>query len=261
LAQPALKGRKPRTWESATARRYLKSRFEAYGLLPWADRKGYEQSFGFGTNVIGVLPGSDPNLADEIVVVTAHYDHVGKTKQGLLLGACDNASGVAALLEIAEQLSMRSDRPRRPVCFASFDCEEQFTLGSFVFTCQKDFDPSKIAAVINIDLLGRDFLDVVPDSLFVVGTEPYPQMQAEILQAGAENRLKVLPVGTDIVGPRGDHVAFETMEIPVLFFTSGLNKDYHKPTDTADKIAYPKMNRSCALIAETIESLANTDQR
>jgi hypothetical protein len=260
LAQPALKGRKPRTWESATARRYLKSRFEAYGLLPWADRKGYEQSFGFGTNVIGVLPGSDPNLADEIVVVTAHYDHVGKTKQGLLLGACDNASGVAALLEIAEQLSMRSDRPRRPVCFASFDCEEQFTLGSFVFTCQKDFDPSKIAAVINIDLLGRDFLDVVPDSLFVVGTEPYPQMQAEILQAGAENRLKVLPVGTDIVGPRGDHVAFETMEIPVLFFTSGLNKDYHKPTDTADKIAYPKMNRSCALIAETIESLANADR-
>jgi hypothetical protein len=260
LAQPALKGRKPRTWESATARRYLKSRFEAYGLVPWADRKGYEQSFGFGTNVIGILPGSDPSLADEIVVVTAHYDHVGKTKKGVLLGACDNASGVAALLEIAEQLSMRPDRPRRSVCFASFDCEEQFTLGSFVFTCQEDFDPSKIAAVVNIDLLGRDFLDVVPDSLFVVGTERCPQMRAKILQAGAENGLKVLPVGTDIVGPRGDHVAFETMEIPVLFFTSGLNKDYHKPTDTADKIAYPKMNRSTALIAKTIESLANADQ-
>jgi Iap family predicted aminopeptidase len=260
LAQPGLKGRRPRTWESATVRRYLKERFEAYGLVPWADRKGYEQSFGFGTNVIGVLPGSDANLADQIVVVTAHYDHVGKTKKGVLLGACDNASGVAALLEIAEHLSLAEQRPRRPVCFASFDCEEQFTLGSFVFTCRKDFDESRIAAVVNVDLLGRDVLDVVPDSLFVVGTGPYPQLRALIRQAGAGNGLKVLPVGTDMIGPRGDHVAFETMDIPVLFFTCGLYEDYHKPTDTADKLNYPKTRDSAGLIAETVKALANADR-
>ena len=100
LAQPALKGRKPKTWESATARQYLKSRFEAYGLIPWTNCKGYEQPFGFGTNVIGVLPGVNPNLADEIVIVSAHYDHLGKGKKGIYHGACDNASGVAALLEL-----------------------------------------------------------------------------------------------------------------------------------------------------------------
>ena len=103
LAQPALKGRKPKTWGSATARRYLKTRFKAYGLVPWPGAKGYEQPFGFGTNVIGVLPGTDPNLANEIVILAAHYDHLGNDKRGIYNGACDNASGVATLLEIAEQ--------------------------------------------------------------------------------------------------------------------------------------------------------------
>jgi len=258
LAQPALKGRKPKTWESATVRRYLKNRFEAYGLVPWPGVKSYEQPFGFGTNVIGVLPGVDPNLADEIVILAAHYDHVGKTKNGVLLGACDNASGVATLLEIAEQLSLAKERPKRSVCFASFDCEERMLLGAFVFTCQKDFAKQKVVAVVNIDLLGRDFLDVVEDSLFVVGTEPYPQLQARILQAGKDANVKMLPVGTDLVGPRGDHTVFETMGMPVLFFTCGLYKDYHKPTDTAEKLNYTRMKNSAKVIAQTVEVLANT---
>ncbi|MHC4572351.1 MAG: M28 family peptidase, partial [Planctomycetota bacterium] len=253
LAQPALKGRKPRTWESATARRYLKDRFETYGLLPWGQAKGYEQPFGFGTNVIGVLPGSDPNFADEIVMLVAHYDHVGKTKKGVLLGACDNASGVAVLLEIAERLALSERRQRRTICFASFDCEEKCTLGSFIFTCQEDFDKSKIAAVVNVDLLGRDFLDIIDGSLLVVGTELYPKLRTQILKAGTENGVKILPIGTDLVGPRGDHVAFEMMDIPILFFTCGLYKDYHKPTDTADKLNYPKMRKSAALIAQTVD--------
>lgn len=257
LAQPALKGRKPRTWESATVRQYLKSRFETYGLVPWADRKGYEQQFGFGTNVIGVLPGSDPNLADEIVMVAAHYDHLGKTKKGTCLGACDNASGVAVLLEIAERLALSERRPRRPVCFASFDCEETFTLGSFAFTCQQDFDESRIAAVVNIDMLGRNGFEVLDDTLFLVGTERYPTLRKEILQMGTETGVRILPVGSDLIGPRGDHVVFETMGIPVLFFTCGLYKDYHQPADTADKLNYAKMKRSAAVVLRTVEILAN----
>ena len=259
LAQPALKGRKPRTWESATARQYLKSRFRDYGLLPWGGRRGYEQPFGFGTNVIGVLPGSEPNLADEIVILAAHYDHLGKGKKGIHHGACDNASGLSVLLEIAEKLALSEKRPRRSICFASFDCEEKYALGAFAFTCQKDFEKRKIAAVINIDLLGRDFLDVVDGSLFVVGTEAYPELRARILQAGKETDVKILPAGTDLFGPRGDHAAFETMDIPVLFFTCGLYKDYHKPTDTADKLNYPKMTSSAQVIFRTLDVLANSE--
>ncbi|MHC4456281.1 MAG: M28 family metallopeptidase [Planctomycetota bacterium] len=260
LAQPALGGRKPGTWQSATARKYLKNRFDTYGMVPWAQRKGYEQSFGFGTNVIGVLPGTDPDLADEIVIIAAHYDHLGRTKDGLCLGACDNASGVAVLLEIAEQMALSNKRSRRPVCFASFDCEERFMLGSFIFTCQEDFDESKIAAVVNIDLLGRDFLDVVDGSLFVVGTGLYPKLRAQIVQAGKGSGVKVLPIGTDLVGPRSDNVPFETMQMPVLFFTCGLYKDYHQPNDTPDKLDYIEIKKSAALIAETVDLLANSER-
>ncbi len=260
LAQPALKGRKPKTRGSAAARQYLKTRFEAYGLVPWPGAEGYEQPFDFGTNVIGVLPGSDPNLADEFVILAAHYDHVGKTKDGVLLGACDNASGVAALLEIAEQFSLAKEKPKRSICFASFDCEEYMLLGALVFSCQKDFEKQKIAAVVNIDMLGRDFLDVVEGSLFVAGTEKYPQLRRQIVRAKKETGLNIFPLRTKMIGPRGDHIVFEAMGVPVLFFCCGLNKDYHKPTDTAEKLDYTAMEKSAKVIADTVEMLANSRQ-
>jgi len=260
LAQPALKGRKPMTWESATVRRYLISRFEAYGLAPWGDAKGYEQAFGLGTNVIGVLPGSDPNLADEVVIVSAHYDHIGMCKNGVCHGACDNASGVSVLLEIAEQLSLAERKPRRSVCFAAFDSEERMLLGSFAFTCRDDFERAKIASVINIDLLGRDGFDVLSDSLFVVGTEGYPELRRGIFDAGSRAQIKLLPVGTDIVGPRGDHVAFESMDVPCIFFSCGPYGDYHRTTDIADKLNYERMTRSATLIMAALEVLANADK-
>lgn len=260
LAQPALKGRKPKTRGSAAVRRYLKTRFEDYGLVSWPGAEDYEQPFSFGTNVIGVLPGSDPSLADEFVILAAHYDHVGKTKDGVLLGACDNASGVAALLEIAEQFSLAKEKPKRSICFASFDCEEYMLLGALIFSCQKDFEKQKIAAVVNVDMIGRDFLDVVEDSLFVAGTEKYPQLRTQMVQAKIETGLNIFPLGTKIVGPRGDHIVFENLDVPVLFFCCGLNKDYHKPTDTAEKLDYSGMEKSTKVIAKTVEMLANTRQ-
>ena len=257
LAQPGLKGRKPKTFESWQVRNYLKSRFKTYGLVPWANRAGYEQPFGFGTNVIGVLPGSDPNLANEIILISAHYDHVGKTREGVLLGACDNASGVAVLLEVAEQLSMSAPRPKRPVCFAAFDCEGRGLLGAFAFTCRDDFDESKLAAVVNIDMLGRDFVEVVDQALFVMGTEQYPHLREKIVQIGIEAKIRILPIGADLAALRGDHAPFEPMGIPCVFFTCGVCSDYHKPTDTADKLDYAEIKRSAAVILNTVETLSN----
>ncbi len=180
LAQPALRGRKPKTAGSRDARRYIESRFQAFGLKPWGSTKAYAQPFGFGTNVIGVLPGSDEQLADRMVLLSAHYDHLGVGKNGkACLGATDNASGVAALLEIAERLSLAENRLRRTICFAAFDCEETFLLGAFAFTCREDFDREKLDAVINVDMLGRDFWDVVDNTLVVVGTRGYRKPQPQ----------------------------------------------------------------------------------
>jgi hypothetical protein len=259
LAQPALKGRKPFTWESRLARKYIGERFKAYGLIPWGTATSYAQPFVIGTNVIGVLPGSDPNLAQEFVILSAHYDHLGKTKEGLCVGACDNASGVAALLEIAEQLALSKDRPKRSICFAAFDQEETALLGAFAFTRRRDFDEAKIAGIVNIDCLGRNGFEVLENHLFVSGTEGYASLRNRLLQT--DSGLQVLPVGTDIVGARGDHVAFETMSIPTLFFTCGPYEDYHKDSDTADKLDYGKIRKSTHIAFTALKVLADTPER
>jgi len=258
LAQPALKGRKAGSWESGAVREYLAGRFADYGLLPWPGVQTYEQDFAFGTNMVAILPGTDPDLADEIVILSAHYDHVGKGRKGVHPGACDNASGVAALLEIAEQMTLADKGPKRTVCFASFDAEERMAFGAFAFSLCEAFEGKKIAAVVNIDMLGRDFLDVIENSLFVVGTENYPKLRAEIMQKAQSGNLQILPLATELVGPVGDHLAFEHLDIPVLFFCCGYNKDYHATTDTPEKLDYETIKKSADLIAHTVGFLADS---
>lgn len=260
LAKPALGGRKPASSGSKLARDYLNKRFKAFNLVPLGQAKSFNQSFFLGTNIIGVLPGSDPNLADEYIILTAYYDHLGKTRQGLCLGACDNACGLAALLEIAEWLSLSETQPRRSICFAIFDCEEMGSLGAFAFTCRDDFVSSKIAGIVNVDMLGRSGFGVLDEYLFLIGSGPYRSLRKQIQQS-VSNSLRILPIGTDMVGPRGDHVAFEAMGIPALFFTCGLYKDYHLPTDTIDKLDFDKILESTRFIRNAVKILANANDR
>src|SRR5690606_36880543 len=103
------------------ARTYISDHFTSLGLVPWGAAEGFEQSVLMGTNVVGVLPGDDPALKDEIVLISAHYDHLGKGH----LGAADNAAGVATLLELASRLATAPEPPKRSIAFAAFDCEER----------------------------------------------------------------------------------------------------------------------------------------
>jgi len=209
LADPALKGRKPKTAGSRAARRYIEARFKECGLVPWRDAKGYELPFGYGINVVGVLPGLDPNLKEQLVIVSAHYDHLGKTQGKIYAGAGDNASGVGAMLEVAREMASSAERPRRSVAFVAFDCEEMMLLGSFAFSCRPDVEHAKIAAVVNMDMLGRNLLDVVRQTIFIAGTEQYPQLRERVRGFGTNAGIRVLPLGTDLVGPRSDHATPE----------------------------------------------------
>jgi len=260
LARPDLKGRSPKTLGSAAARRYLCQHFKACGLVPWGKAEDFAQAFMMGTNVVGVLPGSDPNLAREFVVLAAHYDHLGWTQRGLCLGACDNASGVAALLEIAQELALSQARPRRSICLAAFDCEEKFSLGALAFTCREDFDPNRITGIVNMDMLGRNGFEVLDRHLFVIGTESYPDLRQQIWTF-AKDQIEMLPIGTDITGPRGDHVVFEPLGIPSVFFTCSLYKDYHRPGDTADQVNYDNLLRSAKVVVQTVRFLADSPHR
>lgn len=256
LAQPRLKGRKPLSLGSRTARQYIAERFKACGLVPWGQSSAYTQSFAIGTNMIGMLPGSDPNCADEFVLVSAHYDHFGKTKYGMCLGACDNASGVAALLEMAESLALSPNPPKRSICFAAYDREEDGLLGAFAFSCRPDFDRSKLAGVVNMDMLGRAGFEVLDRHLFVVGTERCRSIRNTI-RAAAQDKLIILPMGSDLAGARGDHVPFEDMNVPCLMFSCGMIRDYHQSTDTPDKIDYAVLRDSSKVIQDTVRILAD----
>ena len=258
LAQPALGGRKPRTRGSRLARQYIESRFKACGLIPWMRARDYELPFGFGRNVVGVLPGSDPTLKNEIVLFSAHYDHLGKDNRGRICpGAADNASGVAALLEIAKQISASEQKPKRSIAFAAFDCEEQMLFGSLAFSCRADVTNARIVAVVNIDILGRDFLDVVTNTVFVAGTEAYPGLPEQVCRFGTNAGIRVLPVSSDLVGARSDHASFEFLEVPCLFFSSGIYRDYHQPGDTPDKLHFNDIEHSAKVVLETVNAFAN----
>jgi hypothetical protein len=212
--------------------------------------------------MVGVLPGTDTDPGAALVLVCAHYDHVGKDGKGRVCpGAADNAAGVAALLETARRLGAGGQQLKRSILFVAFDCEELMLLGSFAFTCQKDVQQARIAAVVNLDILGRDFLDVVEQTMLVAGTERYPELRHCIGEFGAEAGLRVIPVGTDLIGPRSDHVAFESRAIPCLFFTSGMYGDYHKYTDVPGKLNYGTLERSARVVVQTVRELANGESR
>jgi hypothetical protein len=257
LASSELKDRAPRSQGSRAAREYIATRFRAAGLRPWPGEKEFQQSFGYGQNVIGILPGADPILSNEVVLVSAHYDHLGKKNGKIYPGAADNAAGVAALLDLLRQLSASDHPAKRTIALAAFDCEERMLFGSFAFALRKDAQDARITAVVNVDMLGRDFMEVVPHTLFLAGAENYPELRQQIRRSGEAAGMRVLPLGTDLVGPRSDHVAFEARDIPCLFFSSGTFKDYHDPSDTADKLNYSDLENSTRVLRSTVETLAN----
>jgi hypothetical protein len=180
-------------------------------------------------NVIGVLPGADPALAGEAVVVGAHYDHLGREGDSVYPGADDNASGTAVVLGMAQSLA--ASRPPRTLVFALFSGEELGLLGSDYQVRHPTAVPVEgMAAMLNFDMVGR----LEGRHVLVAGLDTGGGLRALVDVAAKEAGLDVdtRAAGT---GP-SDHTRFNSAGVPVLFFHSGSHADYHRPSDTADKI-------------------------
>jgi aminopeptidase YwaD len=226
-------------------------------------------------NVIGVLEGNDSVLKNEAIIIGAHYDHLGKGGQGSLAvnsteihhGADDNASGVAAMLELARQFA-KEKKNKRTLIFIAFGGEEEGLLGSKFYVNNAVFPLNKTIAMINMDMVGR----LKDDKLTVggIGTanewknlvesknELIPKVygdskKATSSNAFAEKRESVyrfsLQLNEDGFGP-SDHSSFYGKQIPVLFFFTGTHEDYHKPSDTADKINYGGLLKVTEYVAD-----------
>ena len=190
-------------------------------------------------NVVASLAGSDPTLKDQWVVIGAHYDHLGLGNRNSLApsligqvhhGADDNASGTAGVMELARLATANKPQWKRSVLFMTFAGEEIGLLGSSYFVNHPSMPVTSIDAMINMDMIGR----MVNNRLFVggVGTSPgfKPALEQLDKNVGIDLNFSESGYGSS------DHTSFNAKKIPVLFFFSGLHTDYHKPSDTADKI-------------------------
>jgi hypothetical protein len=218
-----------------------------------------------GVNVAGLLRGSDPALAGEVVIVGAHHDHLGWGGEGSLApdtraihnGADDNASGTAALLEIARRL-MEGPRPARSVLFLAFGGEERGLLGSSHYVENPLLPLERTVAMLNLDMVGRLGTG---RPLTVFGVATATQWEDVLRAATAEQpsplALTLLPDG---FGP-SDHSAFYGKGIPVLHFFTGTHADYHRPSDDLEKIDGPGVERVAAVAAAVTARVAGTATR
>ena len=232
---------------------------------------------GKSANVVGVLQGSDPQLASEYVIIGAHYDHLGlggpeslaANPEGQIHhGADDNASGTAGVLELARVLASERGKIKRSIMFIAFSGEELGLLGSGAYTKSPIIPLGATVAMLNMDMIGR----LRNGSLFIggVGTSPVWKPLIEKLNGthqassggpanGSGSRFQ-LSFGEDGFGP-SDHQSFYVRDIPVLFFFTGTHGDYHKPTDTADKINADGLKQVAEFVGEIAVSVANEPQR
>lgn len=214
-------------------------------------------------NVIGIIEGTE--LKHEAVVVIAHYDHLGKADGKIYYGADDNASGTAAVIEIAEAFSIAASegiRPKRTVIFIAASAEELGLYGSRYYSENPIISLDSTYACVNIDMIGRASTRLKESPEYISG---YAYVSKEILEVSQRGNFVSAPDLEDRmeykVSIRGgsDHYYFAKYGIPSLFYFTGFHNDYHKTTDTPDKILYDRMEKIVRAIFSTTWELANRE--
>jgi hypothetical protein len=235
-------------------------------------------------NVLAAIPGSDPELRNEVVIICAHFDHDGATEDGVFNGADDDGSGTVALLDIAEAYALAAAQgrgPRRTVIFAAWDAEERGLLGAWYYTEAPTLPLGATVAVLNMDMIGRNeevpadggarFRGLEPqtaesnaNAINIMGYSHSAELRGKIEEAngaiGLELKFRYDNNASNLLR-RSDHWPFLQVGVPATFFHTGLHPDYHRFTDTADRINYAKMERIARLVYLTSWNLANDNGR
>lgn len=226
-----------------------------------------------GSNVLGFIEGSDPKLKDEVVVVSAHYDHLGKRGTSIYHGADDNGSGTSTVMEIAQAFTLAKKQgqgPRRSVLCLLVSGEEKGLLGSEYYAEHPVFPLENTVADVNVDMIGRTDKkhDDNPNYIYVIGSN---RLSTELHDINEAANAKYANLELDYTynaknDPnrfyyRSDHYNFAKKGIPSIFYFSGTHKDYHQPSDTVDKIMFDKMEKIGHLIFYTAWELANREER
>lgn len=298
IASDDMQGRETTTAGQYKAARYIANEFEKLNLQRIVNLGGYKSYFQWfdvykegnsqslvknnqedknneklaSMNVLGYLPGK--SKPEEVIVVSAHYDHLGINKNGdINNGADDDGSGTAALIEIAEAfVKAKNDGngPERSILFLLLAGEEKGLLGSKYYT---DVDPiiplSKIVCNLNIDMIGRKDSNHDTDNyVYLIGADKISK-DLDDISKGVNNKFTSLELDYTYNNEkdpnrfyyRSDHYNFARHEIPVIFFFTGVHVDYHKPTDDIEKILFPKYSKITQFIFHTAWEVVNRKKR
>jgi len=238
LSAPTMEGRRTGAPGNQRARAFIVERFRTLGLKPIG--QGYEQRFSSGdagaANVAGMVRGTA--RPDDFLLVTAHYDHLGVRNGATYPGADDNASGVAAMLQAAAYVARNP--LRHSVVFIAFDSEEQGLRGAKYFVAHPLVQLKQIRLMLNLDMVSRNG----EATIFASGTSFHPELRAIVTRAADGRALKVLfghdspskEKATEDWTNQSDQGPFHSAGVRTLYYGVEDHADYHKPTDTADKI-------------------------
>jgi len=277
LASEKNAGRYPGTKANRKVVKYLKKDFKKQKLIPF--EKGYKQNFKARLrvekgenekslvktcNVVGYLEGNDPILKNEYIILGAHYDHLGlggpssksDKKNTIHYGADDNASGTAALLEIAEKIASNKQDLKRSVIFIAFGAEEQGLLGSHYFVENPLVPISQIKLMLNMDMVGRLNAE---NHVYMGGAGTFPNGVSFMQNLGESLGLKPIVHAGSVGG--SDHVSFYKKNISVLGMHTGGHPQYHTPEDTTDSINISGEKQVCEYIYKTLMELATTNYK
>ena len=236
-------------------------------------RQKIDDSNLIGSNVVGFLEGSDPKMKNEMVIVTAHYDHLGKRGESIFNGADDNGSGTSTVIGVAKAMMLAKKQgkgPKRSVLFMLVSGEEKGLLGSQYYVNNPLFPLKDAVANVNVDMVGRvdaKYTDN-PNYIYVIGSNSLSTELHEInekVNADYTN-LTLVYKYNDKNDPnryyyRSDHYNFAEKGIPAIFYFNGTHEDYHRPSDTIEKINFDKMAKIARLVYHTTYELANRDKR
>ena len=247
LADDAFLGREAGTTGGSLAARYVERRFAEIGL-EGAFRDGYRQTFalptgGEGTNLVGRIPGSV--FPQQAILVMAHYDHLGVRSGRIYNGADDNASGVAAMLALAEQF--RREAPDHTVLFAALDAEEKGLVGAQTLADASPVPLGAVLAVVNLDMVSRG-------ALWAAGTAHYPHLR-QILGDVPVSFGHDTGVGADNWTGASDHAVFHRLGVPFVYFGVEDHPDYHEPTDDTARIDPVVFGAAVDVILEAVEQI------
>ncbi len=222
-------------------------------------------------NVVGFVEGTD--LKEEVIIVSAHYDHLGKDDSIVYNGADDDGSGTAGIMEIADAMitaKKNNEGARRSILFIAFSGEEKGLLGSKAYVENPLFELNNTVADLNIDMIGRIDDEHKDDSnyVYIIGSDFLSTQLHNINEAAAKNytNIKLDYKFNTTSDPnrfyyRSDHYNFAKNNIPVIFYFNGTHPDYHKPTDDIEKINFPILTERTKLVFHTLWILANQDAR